>query len=138
MIQVEAITEIDLQAYLDDELPARRRMEVEAYLCHHPADAARVRVGLQTRDDLRLAFADILRPPRGTTVDAARRLERGLLRDRIIRRVRRVVAVAVLIGLGWFAHAEVGLLQQGLGQRKALSGAGIETICRYVTTSSVV
>ena len=35
-------------------------------------------------------------------------------------------------------HAEVGLLQQRLTQRKAGDGAGIETICRYVTTSSVV
>ena len=42
------------------------------------------------------------------------RLERGLWRDRIVQRARRIAAVAILVGFGWLAHAEVG--QLGIGQ----------------------
>jgi anti-sigma factor RsiW len=39
--RVESITEIDFQAYVDDELPPARRIEVEAHICHchHTAEA---------------------------------------------------------------------------------------------------
>ena len=33
--RVEPITEIDFQAYVDDELPTGRRIEVEAHMCRH-------------------------------------------------------------------------------------------------------
>jgi anti-sigma factor RsiW len=108
--RVESITEIDFQAYVDDELPPARRIEVEAHICHHTAEAARVMSDLRTRNELRLALADIPRTPRGTTIDAALRLERGLSRDRLLRRVRSVAAVAILVGVGWLAHVQVGPL----------------------------
>ena len=39
--RVESITEIDLQAYVDNELAADRRMEVQAYLrCHEACIAS--------------------------------------------------------------------------------------------------
>jgi len=57
--RVEPITEIDFQAYVDDELPTGRRIEVEAHMCRHAADAARVMADLRTRDELRLALTDI-------------------------------------------------------------------------------
>src|ERR1700745_2723646 len=104
--RVESITEIDFQAYVDDELPPARRIEVEAPICHHTAEAARVMSDLRTRNELRLALADIPRTPRGTTIDAALRLERGLSRDRLLRRVRSVAAVAILVGVG-----RLGLVQ---------------------------
>jgi anti-sigma factor RsiW len=112
--RVETITEIDLQAYVDNELPASRRIEVEAHLCRHLAEAGRIMSDLQTRDQLRLALAESPRPPSGTTINAALRLQRALARDRITRRVRRIAAVACLVGLGWLAHAEVG--QLGISQ----------------------
>jgi anti-sigma factor RsiW len=108
--RVETITEIDFQAYVDDELPPNRRIEVEAHICRHTAEAVRVMADLRTRDELRLALADIPRTPRGTTIDAALRLERGLSRDRILRRVRSVAAVVTLVGIGWLAHVQVGPL----------------------------
>src|SRR4051794_29534818 len=36
------ITADELHAFVDGELPADRRAEVEAWLAHHPEDAARV------------------------------------------------------------------------------------------------
>ena len=112
--RVESITEIDLQAYVDNELAANRRIEVQAYLRCHEAEAAQIMSDLRTRDLLRLAVAESSLPPSGATVDAAVRLERGLWRDRMVQRVRRVAAVAILVGFGWLAHAEVG--QLGIGQ----------------------
>ena len=108
--RVEAITEIDFQAYVDDELPPDRRIDVEAHICRHAAEAERVMADVRTRDELRLALAEIPHTPRGTTIDAALRLERGLSRERFLRRVRRVAAVAILAGFGWLAHTQVGPL----------------------------
>jgi anti-sigma factor RsiW len=38
-----SITEDELHAYVDNELPTERRGDVEAWLAVHPDDAARVR-----------------------------------------------------------------------------------------------
>src|SRR5262245_37539082 len=98
---VEAITEIDLQAYVDGELPIRRRVEVESYLCRHTAEAARIIADLRAGDALRLALAKSPLAPSGATIAAALRLQRGLYRDRIIRSLRRVAGVTIVVGLGW-------------------------------------
>src|SRR5437879_1219588 len=103
---VDPVTEADLQAYVEGQLPVARRIEVEAHLCHDPADALRVMEDLRVRDELRLALADI--PRRVSTTDAARRLERGLTRGSLFSRFRQVAAVIVLIGAGWLAHAQLG------------------------------
>lgn len=107
---VDPITEADFQAYVEDQLPVARRIEIEAHLCHHPADAMRVMSDLRVRDELRLALADMPRMARVTTSDAAHRVERGLLRDRLFRRACKVAAIVALIGAGWLGHAEFGPL----------------------------
>src|SRR5262249_57993866 len=40
--QNSPVTEAELHAYVDDEIPADRRGAVEAWLASHPEDAARV------------------------------------------------------------------------------------------------
>ncbi|BBK44677.1 transcriptional regulator (anti-sigma factor) [Allostella vacuolata] len=107
---VDPIVEADLQAYVDDELPVARRVAVEAYLCHRPAEALRVMADLRTRDELRLALGDRPAAARPATTEAARRVERGLGRDRVFRRLRRVAAVVLLLGCGWFANGQFGHL----------------------------
>ena len=54
-------------------------------------------------------------------MEAARRLERGLVWRRIGRRLQRAAAVAFLVGAGWLAHAQVGLdhRQRGLAKPPA-------------------
>src|SRR5262249_39612675 len=94
--RVESITEIDLQAYVDDELATDRRTEVQAYLRRHEAEAAQIMSDLRIGDLLRLALAERSLPPNSATVAAAVRLERGLWRDRIVQRARKIAAVAVL------------------------------------------
>jgi anti-sigma factor RsiW len=104
---VDPITDADLQAYLENQLPVTRRIEVEAYLSTHPADAMRIMADLRIRDELHLVFTDAPRLEHLDTHKAARRLERGLARDRLLRQFRRIAAVTALIGVGWLAHAQL-------------------------------
>jgi anti-sigma factor RsiW len=111
--KADPITEADLQAYVEDQLAVARRIEVEAHLCRNPVEAARVMADLRIRDELRLALADVAGPRRIGTGAVARKLERGLSRGRILQRLRRAAAIAVLLGTGWLAHAELGPLLVG-------------------------
>ncbi|RUY51278.1 anti-sigma factor, partial [Mesorhizobium sp. M7A.F.Ca.CA.001.13.2.1] len=80
---VDPVTDIDLDAYVDDQIDVTRRIEVEAFLSARPEAAARVMSDLRTRDELRVALAGSKGMARPATADAARRLERGLARGRI-------------------------------------------------------
>lgn len=118
---VDPITDADLHAYIDGQLTAPRRIEVEAYLSVHPAVAARIMADLRDRDALRLALAEHAVPSALRTHQAARRLSRGLARGALLVTVRRIAAAIALIAVGWFAHAELGAL--GVVQSAALAAA---------------
>lgn len=104
----DPVSEDDLQAYVDDQLAVARRIDVEAYLSRHPAEATRVMADLRVRDELRLALAETTALRDATTMDAARRLESGLSRGRLLSQLRRAAAIAFLVGTGWLAHAYSG------------------------------
>ncbi|WP_353861076.1 hypothetical protein [Azospirillum formosense] len=53
----EPISDIDLNAYVDGELDAQRRIEVEAYLEANPEEAARVMHDMRVRDEIGLFMA---------------------------------------------------------------------------------
>ncbi|HEX2726582.1 MAG TPA: anti-sigma factor [Beijerinckiaceae bacterium] len=108
----DPIVDADLHAFVDGQLDRARRMEVEGYLAGHPEVAARVMADLRARDALVLSFGGNLpQRPRERVLEAARRLERGLVWRRIGLRLRRAAAVAILVGAGWLAHAQVGLFE---------------------------
>lgn len=108
---VDPITEADLHAYIDDQLPVQRRVEVEAHLSRNPDMAARVMGDLRGRDELRLALAERVAVfDRPDTAEAARQLSRALARDVTFGRMQRVAAVMAFIALGWFGHAAFGTL----------------------------
>jgi anti-sigma factor RsiW len=108
----DPITETDIHAFVDDQLDVARRIEVEDYLAGHPEIAAHVMADMRARDALALAFSSgpASRPPE-RVMDAAHRLERGLVWRRIGRRLQRAAAVAFLVGAGWLAHAQGGLFE---------------------------
>ena len=110
---IDPITEADIEAYVEDQLPTERRIAVEAYLGRNPPVTMRVIADLRIRDELLLALADPPRTQRVGTMDAARRLQRGFARDRFLRQIRLVTAAVVLIVTGWLAHAEFSLLGAG-------------------------
>src|SRR3546814_11837678 len=77
---------------------------------------------LLVRDELRLAMPAT--PFTAGTLEAARRLQRGLFWGQVTHRLRRIAAVAVFVGVGWFAHAELGVL--GVQETAASTPAFVE------------
>ncbi|MVT67499.1 anti-sigma factor [Bradyrhizobium pachyrhizi] len=97
------VTEDELHAYVDNELPAERRGDVEAWLAAHPDDAARVQSWR--------AMAETLHARYDTVLDEA--VPKRLELERLVRQPRRWVygAVAATVmafvaggGAGWIAR----------------------------------
>ena len=74
MTIVDRIGDAELNAYVDGQLDAGGRIEVEDHLSRHPELAARVMADLSARDALRLAFSEPETAARRDTLAAARRL----------------------------------------------------------------
>jgi anti-sigma factor RsiW len=97
------VTEDELHAYVDDELPAERRADVEAWLRAHPDDAARVRSWRTMAEALHARYDTIADEP------VPRRLEI----ERLVRQPRKwiygtiaatLAAFIVGGGSGWLAR----------------------------------
>ncbi|TKT70313.1 anti-sigma factor [Afipia massiliensis] len=94
------VTEDELHAYVDNELPAERRLAVEAWLAAHPDDAARVTSWRTMSDALHAkydAVADEPVPPR-LSVDQLSRPPRRWMVGAI---AASLLAFAVGGGVGW-------------------------------------
>jgi anti-sigma factor RsiW len=107
------VSESDLIAYVDDQLDIMRRLAVEDYLARNPQLASRVIADLQARDALRLVLRSPMRPPEGPTIEAANKIRNRMRWRRITDALRKVAAVGLFIGIGWFARGETGLLRFG-------------------------
>ncbi|ONG58913.1 hypothetical protein BKE38_01545 [Pseudoroseomonas deserti] len=100
----EAVTDLEIDAYLNDQLDLQGRIAVESALAANPALAAQVMADLRVRDSLRAATA-LQPPPGGDPVDlAARRLRRGLGRQQLRRSAGRGAFAAACVALGWLVH----------------------------------
>ena len=107
----DSITDADLHAFVDGQLEATRRIEVEDYLARHPDAAARIMADMRVQDMLKLAFAGKPARPSLHLLEAAHRLERSFAWRRVGLRVRQAAAIAFLIGLGWVAHDRTGVFE---------------------------
>ena len=97
------VTEDELHAYVDNELPAERRGDVEAWLATHPDDAGRVQSWR--------AMAEALHARYDSIVDEA--VPKRLEIERLVQQPRRWVVGAVAAtlaafvvggGMGWVAR----------------------------------
>src|ERR1700730_10119558 len=97
------VTEDELHAYVDNELPAERRGDVEAWLTAHPDDAVRVQSWR--------AMAETLHARYDSVADEA--VPKRLEIERLVRQPRQWVygAIAATLaafivggGVGWTAH----------------------------------
>ena len=97
------VTEDELHAYVDNELPAERRSDVEAWLASHPDDAARVQSWR--------AMAEALPARYDSVIDEA--VPKRLDIERLVRQPRKWVygAIAATLtafiiggGAGWLAR----------------------------------
>lgn len=119
---VDAMTEMQLTAYVDGQLDDWQAAEVEAWLARHPDRAAAVMQDIRLQRELRLALSGSLgagAPPQAIT-RASARLARGLHRDRLLRHSLRLLPVALLAGLGWLVWA--GLAPLGVTSVNASVG----------------
>src|SRR3954447_1645629 len=100
------VTEDELHAYVDNELPAERRGDVEAWLATHPDDAARVQSWR--------AMAEALHARYDQVIDEA--VPKRLEIERLVQQPRKWLygAVAATLaafivggGVGWMAHGAV-------------------------------
>jgi anti-sigma factor RsiW len=97
------VTEDEIHAYVDGELPGDRREAVEAWIARHPDDAVRVAAWRTQADAVRARYGNIVSEP----------VPARLALDRIIRRRRSWTAIAAaatvaafVIGgvAGWMAR----------------------------------
>jgi anti-sigma factor RsiW len=97
------VTEDELHAYVDNELPAERRGDVEAWLAGHPDDAVRVQSWREMADALHARYDSV----------ADEAVPKRLEIERLVRQPRKLVygAIAATLvafiaggGVGWLAH----------------------------------
>ncbi len=97
------VTEDELHAYADGELPAERRDDVERWLAAHPDDAARLQAWRGIGEDLHARYDGVADEP----------IPARLSIDRLARPPRRWIAGAIAAtlaafliggGAGWIAH----------------------------------
>jgi len=96
------VTEDELHAYVDGELPADRRAAVEAWLAAHPEDAARVAEWRTQTETIRARYGELA----DETVPERLRLDRLTRSGRSWRAVAAAAVIAALVGgvAGWMAH----------------------------------
>ncbi len=116
------ISEAELHAYVDAQLPAVRHAEVEAWLAGQPEAAARVAAYRQQNEALRDLFQPELAAPLPDALcrlaeppPAVDRQGRGFFPRASLQRLAASVLIGLLGGAaGWLAH---GVFQAGAGQQ---------------------
>src|SRR5215510_6744660 len=97
------VTEDELHAYVDNELPAERRGDVEAWLAARPEDAARVQSWRAMAEMLHARYDQVLDEP------VPKRLELEQLAGPPRRWIVGAMAASLVAfaaggGIGWIAH----------------------------------
>jgi anti-sigma factor RsiW len=99
----QIISEDELHAYVDGELPADRRGAVEAWLATHAEDAARVAAWRAQAELIRQRYGSVASevPPKRLQIERVTRARRGMMAA-----AAAAVFVAFIAGgaAGWFAH----------------------------------
>jgi anti-sigma factor RsiW len=122
------VSEDELHAYVDGELPADRRKAVEAWLALHPDDAARVHAWRDQAEEIRARYAAIADGPVPAQLDIDR-LARGE------RRWTRLAAAAILLAFvlgglaGWYGR---GSLDGGSPAARMVTAEAIQAYNLYV------
>jgi anti-sigma factor RsiW len=103
----QPVTEDELHAYVDGELPAERQQAVTAWLAAHPEQAALIAVWQAQAEAIRARYAGVVNEPLPNRLTLAQVLRQGRAAGRRWFGYGAAAAlVAFLIGgaAGWFAH----------------------------------
>ncbi|HVY56542.1 MAG TPA: anti-sigma factor [Xanthobacteraceae bacterium] len=112
MIDRYPVTEDELHAYVDGELPADRLAAVEGWLAAHPDDMARVAAWRAQMDAIRERYGAVATEPVPARLDLARLTRNG----RALKELAALAAtVAFLVGgvVGWMAHGATAISPGG-------------------------
>ena len=98
------VTEDELHAYVDNELPAERHGAVEAWLAAHPGDAERVNSWRTMNEALHAKYDGIADEPvpARLSIDALAQTPRRWMMGAI---AAALIAFAAGSGVGWMAHS---------------------------------
>src|SRR5271167_1867910 len=97
------VTEDELHAFVDNELPAERRVDVEAWLATHPEDAQRVQSWRTMAEALHARYDQVANEPVPKRLDI----------ERLVRQPRKWIYGTIAASLlafvaggasGWVAH----------------------------------
>jgi anti-sigma factor RsiW len=122
------VTEDELHAYVDGELPADRIPAAEAWLASHPEDAARVAAWRAQAEMIHARYGGTVHEP----IPARLSLDRLARRDRNWMRIAAgIILVAFLSGgaTGWFGR---GLLQDSQSSGNSLTAEALNAYRLYV------
>lgn len=97
-----AVTESDLQAYVDDCLPPQRRAEVESYLATHPQEAARLQAYQEQSAALHTLFDPVL--DEAIPVAMLEVQDRPPWQRWLTHGVAAALYVLVGVAAGWWLH----------------------------------
>lgn len=103
MERTDEITDQDINGFLDGELTAVQRAELQARLAQDPELACRVMTDMHLSDVLRLSGSGGRQHSTGT-IAAALRLERSLARRRFMATLRTSAIAASIFAVGWFSN----------------------------------
>src|SRR5262245_506614 len=102
----QPVTEEELHAYVDGELPAERRAAVDAWLSTHPDDMTRVSAWRAQADAIRSRYGSVASEPISARFD----VERLARRSWPWRSVAAAAVLAFVLGgtAGWFSREAIG------------------------------
>ena len=96
-----SVTEADLQAYVDGQLPQARQLEIETYLSTRPAEAERMAAYAAQKRELRALFDPVLDEPIPARLQRAALPKRAWYQERLATGI----AIAAVSGIaGWAMH----------------------------------
>jgi anti-sigma factor RsiW len=100
------MSEAELQAFVDGQLPEGRCTSVLAHLGHHPDDLQRLAEYARQKDALRHRLGSVdLAADDPTTAELQRALADRLTRPDYGRWLRQAATVALLLAVGWSGHS---------------------------------
>jgi anti-sigma factor RsiW len=110
----DQVTEADLQAFVDGELPRERLREVLVHLGSYPDEIPRIAWYIVQKEELRRQVEAAWTGAHPKTAELERQLAQRLRHSRLTPWLQRSAAVALLLTIGWWGHT---LFEEHLGVR---------------------
>jgi anti-sigma factor RsiW len=110
------VTEDELHAFVDGELPADRVQAVESWLAAHPDQAAQIAAWRTQADGIRARYGAVVHEPVPAALTIDQVLKRGRASGRSWAAMAAAASIAAFIAggaAGWFAHGATAAVPSG-------------------------